>query len=104
VRITDFPPEGHPGLVEDCSLASIVAGKDLVEQDLPFVMEDIVEDAEDSEASWSSPEELNEDVKVETVDGVGFPEETQVFKIRPRSSRKGSGVPRSLRRRCGMHW
>ncbi len=78
IRITDLPPEGHPGLVEEgeCNLASSVAKKHLPVV-AEIVGEDVAESAEDSDAS--SLADMNEDVTIEIVDEVCFTEETQVF-------------------------
>ncbi len=79
IRVTDFPPEGHPGLVEEweCNLASSVAKKRL-----PLVAEvvgeEVAESAADSDASTLA--DMNEDVTVAIVDEVCFTE-AQVFKM-----------------------
>ncbi len=96
IRITNFPPEGHPGVVEEweCNLANTVAKKNL---HLPVVAEvvgaDGTESAEGSDVS--SLDDMNEDATVEIVDEVCFTEETQVFKM---SSKKAAKLVMGFRR------
>ena len=53
IRITDFPPEGHPGLVEEweCNLANVAKKNLRLPGVAEVVGEDVAESAGDSNAS-----------------------------------------------------
>ena len=72
VRIVDYPEAGHPGLLIDCHLASLVPEHVVTRPEPDHLNEDMANGSEASDSSYESDGKLG--VQVEIVDDECFPD------------------------------